>query len=339
MLKRQSHLAGRLTRIAVVVVVLLATAFCSSCSPPGYAGAVESINLGTVPTAASTLIYVAQDQRFFAANRLSVNIKDYSTGAATTDALLKGDMELVWVAEFPFVRRAFAKEKISIMAVVDRFNEQVLFGRKDRGIYAVADLQGKRIGIPRNTIAEFYLGRFLDLRGMTAQNVTVVDVGAPDSVDAIMNGRVDGVIAWEPFSSQIRVQLADRAVAWPIQSNQQGYGTIVGRNDWIGGHPQVVNRVLRSLAQAEDYVARNSAAARAILRNRLKYDDVFTDAIWSENQFSLSLDQSLIVAMQDEARWMIRNNLTTEKTIPDFLEYIYVDGLEALKPEAVNIIR
>jgi NitT/TauT family transport system substrate-binding protein len=43
--------------------------------------------------------------------------------------------------------------------------------------------------------------------------------------------------------------------------------------------------------------------------------------------------------MEDEARWMIKNNLTTEKTVPDFLDYIYVDGLEAVKPEVVSIVR
>jgi len=43
--------------------------------------------------------------------------------------------------------------------------------------------------------------------------------------------------------------------------------------------------------------------------------------------------------MEDEARWMIKNNLTAGKTVPDFGNYIYVDALKAIKPEAVNIIR
>ncbi len=320
---------------AILVPVLMALALISwSCSRK-----MESINFGTVPVAAAALIYVAQDQRFFAANGLSVKIKDYATGTDTTDALLKGDMDISWVAEFPFVKRALAKEKISIIAVVDRFSEQYIFGRKDRGINTVADLKGKKIGIPWNTIAEFYLGRFLELNGMNIRDVFFVDVPPPQSMDAITRGSIDGVIAWEPYSSQIRVQLADRAVALPVQSSQPGYGAIVGRNDWISGHPEVVNRFLKSLAQAEDYLTRNPAAAKAILRKWLNYDDAFTETIWSENQFSLSLDQSLIVAMEDEARWMIKNNLTTEKRIPDFLDYIYLDGLKAVKPEAVNIIR
>ena len=133
--------------------------------------------------------------------------------------------------------------------------------------------------------------------------------------------------------------MADRVVAFPVQSNQPGYGAIIGRNDWIGGHPEVVSRFLKSLAQAEDYLIRNPAQAKAILRKQLNYDDALTETIWSQHQFSISLDQSFILAMEDEARWMIKNNLTTEKAAPNFLDYIYADGLEEIKPESVNIIR
>ena len=42
--------------------------------------------------------------------------------------------------------------------------------------------------------------------------------------------------------------------------------------------------------------------------------------LWPRYQFSPSLDQSLIAAMEDEARWMISNGLTPEKQVPDFYE-------------------
>lgn len=309
-----------------------------SCSKGDYSRKTETINFGTVPTAATALVYIAEDQHFFTANGLSVRMKDYNTGTATTEALLKGELDFAWVAEFPFVHRAFAKEKISIIAVIGRFNEQCLFGRKDRGINTVSDLKGKRIGIPRNTIAEFYLGRFLELNGMNIRDVSVVDIPPPKSMESITHGSTDGVIVWEPYSSQIRTQFTDRIVALPVQSNQPGYGALASRNDWIKGHPEIVHRLLKSLAQAEDYLTRNPAEAKAIVRKRLNYDDGFTETIWSENQFSLSLDQSLIAAMEDEARWMIKGGLTSERTIPDFTKYIYLDGLKAVKPEAVRII-
>jgi NitT/TauT family transport system substrate-binding protein len=43
--------------------------------------------------------------------------------------------------------------------------------------------------------------------------------------------------------------------------------------------------------------------------------------------------------MRAEASWMIKNRMTTEKEVPNFVQYIYVDGLKAAKPETVNIMR
>jgi len=54
--------------------------------------------------------------------------------------------------------------------------------------------------------------------------------------------------------------------------------------------------------------------------------------------YSLTLDQSLITAMEDESRWMISGNMTNATAIPDFLHYVDVKGLDTVKPESVNII-
>ncbi len=110
---------SRKATIAVAAIVVLgAISFLWLRASKDEPGKLHSINFGTVPTAATTLIYIAEDQHFFEANSLIVNITDYNTGMATTEELLKGDLDIAWVAEFPFVHRAFAQEKISIIAVV-----------------------------------------------------------------------------------------------------------------------------------------------------------------------------------------------------------------------------
>ena len=45
------------------------------------------------------------------------------------------------------------------------------------------------------------------------------------------------------------------------------------------------------------------------------------------------------VVSKDEARWMIGNNSTLEKQVPNFIDYIHEDELKLVKPEAVKIIR
>jgi NitT/TauT family transport system substrate-binding protein len=53
----------------------------------------------------------------------------------------------------------------------------------------------------------------------------------------------------------------------------------------------------------------------------------------------VTLPQALIIAMEDEARWRIENKLTDKTTVPNYLNFLYLDGLEAVSPEAVTVIR
>ena len=112
----------------------------------------------------------------------------------------------------------------------------------------------------------------------------------------------------------------------------------MARNEWIKASPEIVTRFLRSLAQAEDYQVHNPAAAKALAQKYEKLDNAAMQMYWSEIDIS-TLDQSLVLAKEDEARWMIENKLTAEKQVPNFLDYIHEETLKVVRPEAVNIIR
>jgi NitT/TauT family transport system substrate-binding protein len=301
---------------------------------------VESITTAIPRLESSALVWIAGDEHFFSRNGLNVTFHEPNTGLAAVDELLKGEVDIAGTAEFPVVGKVFQKERIRTIACIDKADYMFLVGRKDRATEKVRDLRGRRVGIIPRTIHAFYLGRFLNLNGMSMDDITLVGVKtSEESVDAILNGTIDAAVVAEPFASSVKNSLGANAVVWRVQSNQSLFGLVVSTEEWIKRHPELVTRFLKSLAQAEDYLLRNPAEAKAIMQKWLNVDVAFVQAAWSRNQFSLSLDQALIAAMEDEARWMITNNLTSEKKIPDFFDYIYLDGLKAVKPEAVNIIR
>jgi NitT/TauT family transport system substrate-binding protein len=318
----------------LLITCLLIPVF-SACgnSPPA------AITFAAIPSGSAALVYIAQEKGFFADNNLTVTVKDYPTGVATTDALMKGEVEIAWSAEIPIIRKVFAGEALSMIASISRFSDQFLFGRVDSGILSVTDLPGKTIGVPRGTIAEFYLGRFLQLNGVNIQEASIVDVPPAQSVAAIITGDVDALVTWEPFSNRIKTSMEGKVTIWPVQSSQPGYGLIVARNDWIAANQDVIERFLESLAAAEEFLIENVREGKEIVRLRVGYDEAFMDVFWAETQFFLSLDQSLILAMEDEARWLISSNLTAEKQVPDFLDFIAEDNLKAVKTRIVNIIR
>lgn len=330
-----------ITAIAVIAVIALVGVGSWSylSSQRNYTGKTESITIGNAQSLeCDTLIYIAEDQNFFAKNGLNVTIRDYTSGMEAVNALFNGEVDLAATAEFPLVKKALNQEKVSAIASIDKSQLQDLIGRKDRGIINVSDLKGKRIGVTMGTIAQFYLGRFLMLHGINLQDVTIVNVNPSQSVDAMTKDGIDAIIIWQPYANTIENALGNNAATWPVQSSQTTYIVEVAKKDWIASHPDTVRRYINALAQAEDYFIQHPVQTRSMMQKELNYTDAYMAAVWDKNQFSISLDQSLVTAMEDEGRWMIKNNLTTEKTIPNFRDYIYTKGLEKVKPESVNII-
>ncbi len=300
----------------------------------------DSVTVAYSPFESSELFLVAEDQQFFARNGLNLTLYRSESGAAALDDMLNGKADMaVSVSEFPLVRKAFQNTTARAVAIMDKADYIYIVARKDRGIVNPQDLRGKRIGTASGSIAEFHLGRFLFTNGLEIRDVTYVSVKTPpETADDVVEGDLDAAVLAQPYADQARDRLGSNAVTWPAQNNQPLYALVVSTDGYITANPEHIVRFLRALADAEDYTNNHPAESKAIVQRRLEFDPGYMDTVWRQNQFSLSLDQSLILAMEDEARWMIRNNLTDSTAVPDFRKYLYTDGLKTVKPGAVHIL-
>lgn len=286
----------------------------------------------------NALIYVAMDKGFFEKNGLNVTIRDdYPTDVGPVNDLVAGKIDMSVSSEYPVIARILSGDNISIIATIDKYQNEELISRKDFGVRNLSDLKGKKIGLPRGTILEFFLSRLLEQNAMTIRDVKLVNVNTTHAPDAIANGEVYAIMYFQPYTTQIQGRLGDNAITWPGQGNQSLYGVVAARDTWIASHPDQVRRFLRSLEDARIYSLDKGIETRAGVKRHLNLSDLYLAEVWPYHRFDLSLDQSLLVAMNDEARWMVINNRTPVKTIPDFRMYISTTGLEQVKPEAVNI--
>ena len=322
--------------VAVLAMAGLGAWYLTS-QPSTYSGTPESITIGLSNYEHFALIYVAEDQAYFSKNGLNVTVRNYETVTDATKGLENNEVDISVPTEYVVLLGAFKKENISVIGCIDKFQAVFVVGRKDHDIVNITDLKGKKIGLTRGTQSEFNLGRFLDLNGLSLQDVTLVDIPPSQYLDALVNGSVDSIVAVQKYVDLSKEQLGNNLVIWSTQSSQKGYMVLAGRNDWIASHPEMISRLLTSLIQAEDYIIYHPDEAKAIVQKRLNYSDAFMAAIWPYHEYSLTLDQSLLLAMNDEGRWMINNNLTNATTLPDFSRYVYTQGLMEVKPEAVNI--
>jgi NitT/TauT family transport system substrate-binding protein len=322
--------------VVLIVVIVLSSFF--YLNSMGYTGKVETITFGDLGVDSSELVYVAQNQNFFQQNGINFVIQTFETSTEVDNALLENRVDLVTSGEYTMVTNAFANDNVSVIANMDKYQGVYLVANKGQGIESVTDLVGKKIGVVFQSLKEYYLGSFLNVNGLSISNVTLVNVEPSQWVSSIENGTVDAVVVAQNYVSPIQTALPNNTVVWQVQGDQLAYALIYGQTSWITQNSDLVNRFLKSLVQAQNYIIQNPNSAKAVLQTRFNYTATYLAQDWPNHQFSLSLDDSLILAMEEEARWAISNNLVSSTTVPNFLNYMYANGLESVDSGSVDLI-
>jgi ABC-type nitrate/sulfonate/bicarbonate transport system substrate-binding protein len=137
----------------------------------------KSITIGRLPIEAHLLFFVAQDQKYFTKNGLTVNTKDYDTGGAVK-GLFNGEVDVAFTGEFAVVQNSFERADFQMLSCLDKYQYFYMAARKDSGIVTPSDLKNKKIGLVLGINSQFYLGRFLELNGIALSDVHVVALQA-----------------------------------------------------------------------------------------------------------------------------------------------------------------
>lgn len=335
MRKKRNLVTVLAVTILVVAIVLSSFVYLNYQKP--YAGNMETITIGMYPNEYNSLIYLANDKQYFADNGLKVAITTYPSGTAAVNGMLNGQVELSQASDFVFAENILQNASICDVGCTCSYLVIDIVGRMDRGINNPADLKGKTIGVAIGTNQEFYLGQFLLLNGISLNQVTLQNIGVADAANVLVNGTVDAVVTFQPYINQIQSLLGNQTVMWSAQGNQPGYNLAVSTTSWAAAHPDLITRFLKALNQAANYNSNHQAEAIAEVAKNLNNSIAYESSVWPQYQYSVTLDQSLVLLLQQEARWLISNNLTTASTLPNFTNYIYITGLEAVSPENVNI--
>lgn len=299
-------------------------------------GPLEKLKVGVGRTA--VLVYVAQEQGFFTENGLDVTIDPFDAGKLAMDAMLNGEVDIATASSSVLVSHSFDRNDIKTFGAIATFQIQELLARTDHGISQTSDLKGKKIGITKSSAGEAALGRFLVFNELSFQELEIVDLNPTEIEERIINGEIDAALVWEPHPYNIKKALGDKVVSWPGDSDQDSTFLLITKSEWITAYPSKAERLLTALLQAEQYVNRNKKDTQLFVIELFNYDPDYLEAVWPKYTYSVGLSQKLILAMEDEARWRIENQLTEKTEIPNYLDFIFTDSLAAIKPKAITVI-
>jgi ABC-type nitrate/sulfonate/bicarbonate transport system substrate-binding protein len=323
--------------LAAGVIILTVLGFFLLRRPAGPEK-VEKLRLGIFPDPICALIYVAQQQGMFKRHRLDISFENYQAGAFAVRDLMAGKVDVATAADYVLALQGFKREDLRGVGTISLFQSHEMVARKDRGIGKPEDLKGKVIGVPRGAATEFFLSTFLTLNNIHSREVHLIDLKPSAMVTALSEGKIDAASCFPPSTDEMKRNLTQNAIAWPLQGGQDCYFLLITSEALIKTRPNVITSLLKGVLEAEAFLKKHEKEARKIIESTLNLDHEVLMSTWSKTRFHVGLDQSLLTLMEDEARWGIQNKLVDSTKVPNYFNFLYLEGLKKVKPEAVSVV-
>lgn len=284
------------------------------------------------------LVWLAEERGLFEKNGVDVKVELVTSGVAAAKGLISGDYDLATMSEYAFVAKNFLEDDLRLIGTVGAISNLRLIGRRDHGVTDVASLSGKRVGLLEGAISQFFLGKLLDINGIDPKMVTVVNFRPPSLPNVLKAGEVDAILSWEPYASNARDVIGDAAVEVNVQGGQSYYFTIATKAQTVSDKPDALQNVIAALIQAADWAAANQPETQDILHQKLGIPRADLEKFWPDHVMDVTLTQDMVFLMAEEAIWRSESGLSSGN-IPDFLNRIYFDALDAVDSSRISVIR
>jgi NitT/TauT family transport system substrate-binding protein len=209
---------GRWRVRALVLAVVVA---CTG--NPGQA-ATTTVRVVVPPYLSNAPLFIAEEEGYFAAEGLRLELVPLARAALAIPALITGDLEVLAGAINAGVLNAVGRgaslrlvaNKGYVAAAADCVSTALLARRgllESLGDREPSALRGRRLVMPNRASFEGYVvDRFLSAAGLTIDAVERVDIPGPAELDAFRTGAIDATVSGEPWLT--RILTSGHATTW-----------------------------------------------------------------------------------------------------------------------------
>jgi ABC-type nitrate/sulfonate/bicarbonate transport system substrate-binding protein len=157
------------------------------------------------------------------------------------------------------------------------------------------------------------------------------------AVALLWTGTFDAVAIFEPYVSDIAAQLGADGVLFSEPQLYVKRFLLTTSQHLTEQRPDVVRKLLRALLRAVAFTRANPARAAQDVAQQLGIKPTAAQQLSTDAILEVTLDQALLLTLEQEAAWLMQQQVVTSEDVPNFLRVLFIPGLQAVAPQAVTV--
>lgn len=183
-----------------------------------------------------------------------VTYRKLGSGAEVIRALASGSIQFGEAGSSPVAAGLSQGVNLSLFWILDNINDaEALVARDGSGVQSIADLKGKKLGVPFVSTSHFHTLVALKAAGVDPSQVKILNLRPPEIAAAWDRGDIDATYVWDPVLAKVKhngkVLTTSGQVA--AQTGQSTFDGFVVDRKFAQNNPDFVVKFVQVLAQTD----------------------------------------------------------------------------------------
>ena len=231
-----------------------------------------TIRMGIQPWIGYAQWYVAADKGIDAANGIKPELTVLENDSDQSAAFASGRIDMDNIATHTALLLISQGIDLKIVAIEDTSTKaDAIIARGD--VKSIADLKGKKVAYEQGATSDLLLNAALESQGLTLEDIIPVPMGASEAGTALIGGKVDVAVTYEPY---ISTALAEDSSVAVIYDGSKAPGLISDvlfvSSDFAESNPEAVKAAVKAWGESVDAYNADPAAAQKIIAKGIGED-------------------------------------------------------------------
>ena len=217
----------------------------------------ETVKIGLQPWLGYGPLWVAEKQGFFAANGVDVELVNFGWDADLAVALASGNIQVTSIATNGVILQRNNGIDLKAFMLMDGSTtaDAVL---SNKTVNSIAELKGKKVAYEVGATSDLLINYALKVNGMSLKDIEAVPINASDAGLALIAGRVDVAVTYEPYISAALAQGTDFKILFSAGEKPGLISDVLAAPaDWVSANTADIQGIIKAWDQAVTYLRAN----------------------------------------------------------------------------------